>query len=34
VTPALDRRPDGLHMSIPPESGYPVCEFVMQGAPQ
>jgi 8-oxo-dGTP pyrophosphatase MutT (NUDIX family) len=34
VTPALDRRADGLHMSIPPESGYPVCKFVMQGAPQ
>ena len=34
VTPVLDRRPEGLHMSIPPESGYPVREFFMTGAPQ
>lgn len=33
VSPRLDRRPEGTVLSIPPETGYPVCEFVM-AAPQ
>jgi len=33
VSPAMDRRPEGMFLSIPPESGYPEREFFM-GRPQ
>jgi 8-oxo-dGTP pyrophosphatase MutT (NUDIX family) len=29
VSPSMERRPEGTFLSIPPEAGYPVCEFQM-----
>jgi 8-oxo-dGTP pyrophosphatase MutT (NUDIX family) len=29
VSPSMERRPEGTFLSIPPEAGYPVCEFHM-----
>jgi 8-oxo-dGTP pyrophosphatase MutT (NUDIX family) len=29
VSPAMERRAEGTFLSIPPEAGYPVCEFQM-----
>jgi hypothetical protein len=30
ISPTLEQRPEGVFLSIPPESGYPVREFFMR----